>query len=110
MMHRTLCCISFPCVDGRPRQVADEDRRLLAEQLELLKAKKGEVEALRRRGGRAREGLADDLVGVIFVFRAALLAGGFPEANRELLEGSERVARQLLREVLSRQSNREQHT
>lgn len=93
-------------MDSTPRRVADADRRLLAEQLDLLEAEKGEVEALREGGGRAREGLADDLVGIVFVLRAALLAGGLPEAERGVLEDFERTARDLLREILSRPPTR----
>ena len=69
---------------------------MLDEQLQLLAAKRGEVEVLRKREGRADEDLADDLAGIRLVLSAALLSQGLDEAERGELERREREARGLL--------------
>jgi hypothetical protein len=85
------------------RQIADEGgRRVLAGQFRLLEVKRAEVEDPRRRGGGPDDALANDLAGIRFVLRAALLAGGLTEAEREELERSEREARELLAEATLR--------
>ena len=76
------------------------DRQLLKEQLELLKTKKVEVDALLASGGEVDQALADDLVGIVFVIRAALLSGSLSGVEREEVERSERTARELLRSAL----------
>ena len=83
----------------RPKIAGKEDRGSLAGQLRLLEAKRAEVEALRRRGRRPDDGLANDLAGVLFVLRAALLADGLSTAERHGLKRREREARELLREA-----------
>ena len=78
----------------------EEGRRLLAGQIELIETRREEVLALRGRGGGdVGEDLTNDLVGARLVIRAALLAGGLTEIEREGLERSEREATALLREV-----------
>ena len=68
---------------------------MLDEQLRLLEVKRGEIETLRERGGRADEDLANDLVGIRLVLSSALLVGGFGEAERGEMERRERQAREL---------------
>ena len=75
---------------------------MLDRQLRLLQAKRAEVEDLRRRGGGPDDVLANDLAGIRFVLRAALLARGLTEAEREELERREREAEGLLREATNR--------
>ena len=77
-------------------------RRMIADQLRLLEARRVEVEALRPAGAEPDDGLANDLAGVRFVLLAALLAGGLTVAKREELERSEREARELLGRVVPR--------
>ena len=68
---------------------------MLDEQLRLLEVKRGEIETLRERGGRADEDLANDLVGIRLVLSSALLVGGFGETERGEMERREREAREL---------------
>ena len=84
------------------QEIAEKgSRRVLAGQLRLLQARKAEVEDLRRRGGGPDDGLANDLAGIRFVLRAALLAGGLTGAWREKVERSEREARDLFRRTVA---------
>ena len=80
---------------------AGEGNRALAGQLLLLEPKRAEVKALRLRGVGPDDGLANDLAGIGFVLRAALLTDGLTEAEREELERREREAWDLLRRVVA---------
>ena len=77
-----------------------KDRTLLDDQLRLLEARRGDVEALVERGDRAGDSLLNDLVGVRLVVRSVLLGGigvgGLSKEERRALEDSEREARGLL--------------
>ena len=70
-------------------------------QLRLLEKKRAELETPRPVGVGPDDGLANDLAGIRFVLRAALLAGGLTEAEREKMERSEREARDLLRRTVA---------
>lgn len=84
------------------QEIAGEGRcRDLAVQLRLLEEKRGEIQAMHRRGAGPDDALANDLAGTRFVLRAALLAGGLTEAKREEPERSEHEARKLLRRVVT---------
>lgn len=74
-------------------------RGTITAQLRLLEEKRAELETPRPAGVGPDDGLANDLAGIRFVLRAALLAGGLDEAEREKLERREREARKLLREA-----------
>lgn len=78
-----------------------------------MEARRADVAALVEPGGEPDENLvddiADDLVGVRLVIRAALAVpppGGISGASREALELREREAAELLRVVLSASSAR----
>lgn len=88
-------------IASRHREIADEGgRRTLAEQPELLEAKRAEVKALRQRGGGPDDSLTNDLAGVRSVLRAALLLGeALADVEQEKLENPEREALELLREA-----------
>ena len=72
---------------------------MLAGQLRLLEAKRAEVEA--PAGAGPDDGLANDLAGIRFVLRAALLSQGLTDVGREELERPEHEARQLLRRAVA---------
>ena len=102
MMRSALGIVILPLMNDTPKQTGDvEDRSvLLIEQLELLKTKKSEVEELLARGGRVGEGLVDDLVGIVLMLCAALLADEALDLDRGELEVYERKARELLGDAL----------
>ena len=68
----------------------------------MLEAKRAEVGALRRRGGGLDDALANDLAGIRFVLRAAILSSEWLGVDhRNELERCEREARELLAEATS---------
>lgn len=82
---------------GRETGIGDH---LVAEQLELLETIKNKVRLLLARGESVEEPLVDDIMGIVLVLRAALLADEALHPGREKLDVSEREARQLLRVAL----------
>ena len=76
-------------VASQRREIADEGgRRVLARQLRLLKVKRAEVETPRPAGAGPEDGLANDLAGIRFVLRAALLSQGLTDGNPALISGT----------------------
>ena len=95
------------CTGSEEAKGRQESRLLLAGQIELIETRREEVLALRGLGvGDTGEALANDLVGARFVIRAALLAGGIADAEREGLARAEWEATALLREVLAEHRGR----
>lgn len=101
MMCPVLDTVTLRRMDEKEQM--SESRLLVAEQLELLEPKKGEIEAMVVGDSQADEALINDLVGIVLVVRAALLAGKPSGVNQGELEGAERTVRALLKAALHHQ-------